>query len=70
MASGLTLTPVDIRYSDAITAPASFAACTYTPNAGYDENVRHICFNPKGRLKAGSLETNTDFEVSFRVRIK
>lgn len=70
MSSGLTLLAADIRYSNVTSAPANFASCTYTPTAGYDGNVRHICFNPKGVLKAGSLETDTDFEISFRVQIK
>jgi uncharacterized repeat protein (TIGR01451 family) len=49
--SGLTFTYAnDVRYSNLPTAPANFAACTYTPSAGYDANVRSICINPKGAM--------------------
>lgn len=66
--SGLTLTYAsDVAYSNAVAKPASFAACTYTPAAGYDANVRHICFNPKGEFLAGSPDP--EFTLSFRVRI-
>ncbi|MEM1391259.1 MAG: hypothetical protein AAGG45_09280 [Pseudomonadota bacterium] len=60
----------DLRFSNSTTRPASFAECTYTPNIGYDPNVRHICFNPKGSLRAGTLMSDTDFTFSFRTRIE
>lgn len=70
-ASGLTFTPAtDLRFSSAVARPASFAACTYTPAAGYDASVRHVCLNPRGRLKAGSLEPGTDFSFQLRARIR
>ena len=69
MSSGLTLSATDIRYSDAVAAPTLFSQCNYGPDLGYDEDVRHICFNPKGTLKAGTLETGTDFSIQFRARI-
>lgn len=53
-----------VRYSNAASAPASFSACTYTPTAGYDANVRYICIKPSGMFNAGN------FTVSFRARIK
>ena len=70
-ASGLTFTyGTDIGYSDAATPPADFAACTYTPPAGYDAagNVKYICINPKGAFAGGSPAP--EFAISFRVRIK
>lgn len=68
--SGLTLNPAtDVAYSNAATKPADFAACTYTPVSGYDPNVRHICFNPKGRLRDGVFYPNNEFSFSFRARI-
>ena len=69
-ASGLTLTVgTDVRYSNSATAPASFAACTYTPAAAYDPAVRFVCINPKGTM-AGSTGTPPSFTVSFRSQIK
>lgn len=66
--AGLTFTPAtDLRYSNLAAAPASFAACTYTPVAGYDANVRHICLNPKGTMPSGT--TSPSFTVQFRTRI-
>lgn len=66
--AGLTFSlATDVAYSDATTAPATFAACTYTPIAGYDPNVRYLCLNPKGQMLAGS--PNPTFSAQFRVRI-
>lgn len=66
--SGLTFTYAsDVAYSNAVAKPASFAACAYTPASGYDANVRHICFNPKGAFLAGTPDPN--FSLSFRVQI-
>ena len=64
----LTLTPgTDLRYSNSATPPASFAQCTYTPAAGYDPQVRHICINPKGSLPSGAPQGQ--FTVRLRARI-
>ena len=66
---GLTFTYAsDVAYSNAATAPANFAACAYTPAAGYDPAVTFICINPKGALASGSPDP--EFSVSFRARIK
>lgn len=65
--SGLTFTSgTDVAYSNSGTAPANFAACTYTPTSAYDTNVRYICLNPKG-VMAGSAGA---FTFSFRAQIK
>ncbi|MEK7265119.1 MAG: hypothetical protein AAB227_03370 [Pseudomonadota bacterium] len=67
--AGLTFTlATDVKYSNSATKPASFAACTYTPSAGYDPNVRHLCLNPKGKMLAGNPDPS--FSVQFRARIK
>lgn len=60
----------DIRFSDQVAAPASFAQCTYTPSvtSAYSAAVRHICLNPKGALASG--DPDPSFTVQFRVRIK
>jgi uncharacterized repeat protein (TIGR01451 family) len=64
--SGLTFSAAtDIRYSNAASAPASFAACTYTPTAAYDPAARFICINPKGIL-AGSTGTPPNFSVTVQ----
>ncbi len=57
----------DVRYSQ--TAPANFAACTYTPVAGYDPLVRFICVNPKGRMTGKSGAATPSFSVAFRAKI-
>lgn len=59
----------DLRFSNAIANPTSFADCVYAPAAGYDPNVRHICFNPKGAMSAGSPSA-TSFSLQFRGRIE
>ncbi len=67
--SGLAFTAAtDLRYSNLVAAPTSFAACTYTPAAGYDPAVRHICFNPKGVMLSGGTPT-PQFNLQFRTRI-
>ena len=68
-ASGLTFDPAtDLGFSSAVTKPANFAACNAASSPGYDSAVRWICFNPKGRFRAGSLAAS-DFSISFRVGI-
>ncbi|MFC7292765.1 GEVED domain-containing protein [Hirschia litorea] len=67
--SGLTFTyNSDVGFSNQAQRPADFAACNYVPSAGYDSNVTHICFNPKGQMAAG--DPDPSFAVSFRARIK
>ncbi|MFM9828722.1 MAG: GEVED domain-containing protein [Sphingomonas sp.] len=67
--SGLTFTPsTDLRYATGSTPPANFAACTYSPTAGYDANVRYICLNPKGVLQTAA--TAPAFTAQFRARIR
>lgn len=69
-ASGLTFNPsADLRFSNAVTPPASFAACTYTPVGAYDPNVRFVCINPKGSM-AGSSGSPPSFTLSFQSLIK
>jgi hypothetical protein len=66
--SGLTFNyATDVGFSNEATAPATFAACTYVPIAGYDPNVRHICINPKGAFFGGP--TMQSFTLVFRVKI-
>ena len=70
-ANGAALTldfATNVAFSNAGTAPADFASCTYTPAAGYDPNVTYICFNPQGQLSAG--DPDPEFSVSFRARIQ
>ena len=71
--NGATLTysaGTDLKYSNAVAAPASFAACIYVPtlNNTYDPAIRHICVNPKGVLASGSPIPG--FTLQFRARIK
>jgi uncharacterized repeat protein (TIGR01451 family) len=68
--TGLIFTPAtDLRYSNLVAAPTSFAACTYTPTAGYDPAVRHICFNPKGAMLSGGPPA-PQLNFQFRTQIK
>jgi uncharacterized repeat protein (TIGR01451 family) len=67
--AALTFTlATDLRYSNLAPTPASFAACTYTPVAGYDPAIRHVCFNPKGTMPSGA--PTPTFSVQFRTRIR
>lgn len=67
--SGLAFSlATDVAYSNSPVKPATFAACVYTPVAGYDPSVRHLCVNPKGAMLAGSPDPT--FSVQFRARIK
>jgi uncharacterized repeat protein (TIGR01451 family) len=67
--AGLTFTlATDLRYATGASPPASFAACTYAAAAGYDPNIRFVCFNPKGAMAAG--DPDPSFTVQFRARIK
>lgn len=67
--AGLTFSlATDVGYSNSGTRPASFAACTYAPSAGYDPNVKHLCVNPKGAMLSG--DPDPTFSVQFRARIK
>jgi len=58
----------DVGFSLNGPPPANFAACNYTPSAGYDENVAYICFAPNGRMQGG--DPSPSFSVGFRTRIK
>ena len=60
----------DLAYSNSVSAPTSFAACTYTPSAGYDPNVRHICVNPKGVMAAKTGSPTPAFTLTLRALIK
>lgn len=67
--SGLTFNAAtDLRYSNAVAAPANFAACSYTPVVGYDPGVRHICFNPKGAMSSGGAPApQANFQIRTRI---
>lgn len=66
--SSLTFNPAnDLRFSNAASAPSSFAQCTYTPTAGYDPQVRHVCLNPKGSLPAGGSDGMAQVQIRLRV---
>lgn len=67
--SGLTFTEAtDLRYSNLAAVPANFAACSYTPVAGYDPAIKYVCFNPKGTMLSGTPQPS--FNLQFRTRIK
>ena len=66
--SGLTFAAANIKYSNAGTAPTSFAACTYTPVSNYDPAVRYVCLNPQGSF-AGSTGTPPSFQLSINAQV-
>ena len=55
----------DVGFSDGATAPTDLADCTYTPIAGYDPSVTFVCVQP-----TGSMQGNSNWDVSFRARIQ
>lgn len=68
--SALTFTAsTDVRYSNSASAPASFAACSYTPTSAYDPAVTYVCLNPKGTM-AASTGTPTSFTITFTAQVK
>lgn len=68
--SGLTFTTAtDIRYSNAATPPANFAACAYSPTSAYDPAVNYVCLNPKGTM-AASTGTPPSFSVTFNAQVQ
>lgn len=58
----------DLKFSNLAARPANLAACAYTPVAGYDPAVRHVCLRPQGAMQSGS--PNPAFSAQFRARIK
>jgi len=58
----------NVAFSNTAVKPSNMAACTYTPTAGYDPNVTHICIQPSGQMGFGT--PNPQFTVKFRFRIK
>lgn len=68
--SALLFNPAtDIKYSNSATAPASFAACTYTPVSAYDPAVNFVCLNPKGTM-AKSTGTPPGFTLSIQAQVQ
>ena len=58
----------DVKYDTGLTKPTLMNDCNYNPAAGYDPNVRFICFQPAGVMAAGTPDPG--FEIQFRARIK
>jgi len=68
--SGLTFNEAtDLAFSNSVTKPTNFAACGYSPSAGYDPNVTFICLNPSGTMSEGTI-TSSAFSVSFRASVE
>jgi uncharacterized repeat protein (TIGR01451 family) len=68
--SALTFTAsTDIKYSNAATAPTTYAGCTYTPVSAYDAAVKFVCVNPKGTM-AASTGTPPSFTISFQAQLQ
>ena len=58
----------DVAFSNSVSTPANYEACTYTPSAGYDDAVTYICLNPKGAMAAG--DPDPTFTLQYRMGIK
>ena len=64
----LTFTPgTDLRFSSDIAAPTGLGHCTYTPQSGYDPQVRHVCVNPKGTLPSGLPDGQFTLRIRSRI---
>ncbi len=69
--SGLSFNAAtDVRYSNSVTAPASFAACTYTPVTQYDAAIRYVCFRPTGTMAAATGAGSPSFTIAFDARVQ
>lgn len=67
--SMLTFSPsTDLRFSNLSARPANFAACAYSPVAGYDPAVTYVCLNPKGELPAGDPDPGFSFRIRARIK--
>jgi uncharacterized repeat protein (TIGR01451 family) len=70
IASGLTWNAAtDVRFSNSATVPANFAACTYTPTAGFDANIKFVCIRPSGTMSGATGAGQPSFTVAFQTRI-
>ena len=58
----------DIGFSNLPAAPNDMSECIYTPAAGYDPNVRHICISPSGTFSSDLSDRS--LSISFRARIQ
>ena len=68
--SGLTFDPaLDVAFSKAAAAPASFAACTDSPSGAYDPDITFICLAPKGTMSEGTI-TPSSFTIEFQAAVK
>lgn len=71
VASGLAFNATtDVRWSKSVAAPASFAACTDTPPAGFDPTIRYVCIRPSGVMAGATGGGQPSFTVAFQTRIK
>ena len=67
--SGLTFDyGTDVGFSNLAAKPTAMTDCTYTPAAGYDAAVTHICIQPTGTFQSGTPDPS--FSISFRAQIK
>lgn len=67
--TGLSFNPaLHVGYANTAAKPTNFSQCNYSPTAGYDSTVKHICFTPAGQMQF-SPATPT-FSINFRARIK
>ena len=71
ISSGLSYNAAtDVRFATGSTPPANFAACTYTPGAGVDPNVRFVCLRPSGVMAAATGAGQPSFTISFGTRVQ
>lgn len=67
--TGLSFDPaLHVAFSDSGVMPSTFADCTYSPSAGYDEDITHICIQPDGHLDAGAPGDTAVFQFRALIR--
>lgn len=67
--SGLSFNPaLHVKYSNAATKPTDLGQCSYTPIAGYDPAIKHVCIQPAGQMQFDPA--TPAFSISFRAKIK
>jgi len=67
--SGLSFNPTsDLAFAIAGTVPTSFADCMHPAAAGFDADIRFVCFNPQGQMQAGT--PSPTITLTFRARLQ
>ncbi|TCD04310.1 hypothetical protein EYB45_08695 [Erythrobacteraceae bacterium CFH 75059] len=67
--SGTTFSAAtDLRFSNAAVRPTSLSQCTYTPVAGHDPQVRHVCIRLRDPFLPGTPPPEAELVLRARIR--